>query len=113
MTKQTFLYMIKMLKQADKRCEEFNNTLDSILQMPFKNDGAKTDGFSMMLWPFEAVADIFKTLLVEMGESKGGAGWFIYEGIEQIENGGTEIEDDGITYKIKSFEDYYDYLNQR
>lgn len=43
-------------------------------------------------------------------EWEEGAEWFIYDGLSQINRGGTEIEENDKTYTIKSLKDYYDYL---
>lgn len=113
MKKETFLNMIEISKQTEKRCEDFNNGLEGLIRMPFRDGSYNNDATVMFYWPLEAVLEMFKAALMDMGESEEGAEWFIYEGIDQIDSGkGTEI-DDGKVYKINSYEDYYNYLMEK
>lgn len=111
MKKETFLRMIEIYKQTYKRCEEFNNDLENIIKKPFNDSDYKNDATVMFFWPLQAVTEAFMAMLMDMGESKEGAEWFIFEGIDFIDNDkNAEIEENGKSYIFKSYEDYYNYL---
>lgn len=98
----TFKESINLLNTLQVTLNNFNRELEKILG---------SDTSSMYYTPLHITEMyIINMLQIEFGESEEGAEWFIYEGLPQIENGGTEIEDDGKKWNIKSIKDYYDYL---
>lgn len=108
MTLKTFKSFIKTITDMEKRCEEFNTAMENVLSMPFNKDGYKNDSTCMFFFPLEGIQNLFiETLVNEFDESQEGAEWFVYEGIDQILKGGTEVNEQ----KIKTFEEYYNWLN--
>lgn len=104
---ETFLDLINTLLKMQELCKTFDNGIEKVLNMSFDKN-YESDSRSMLLFPVEGIDHlIIKILVNEFGESKDGAEWFVYEGIDQILNGGTKIND----WEIKSFEDYYNWLN--
>ena len=61
---------------------------------------------------YDIVSDHIVRILELNGESHDGAEWFVFDGLEQIEKDGTEIEENGKKYIIKTIKDYYDYLTE-
>ena len=97
-----FKDMINLMNTVSVELDNFNRGMERILG---------SDTSSMYYVPLNIVENyIISTLQTELGESKEGAEWFIYDGLSQINRGGTEIEENGKTYTIKSLKDYYDYL---
>lgn len=109
MKKETFIKLVNNYKKIETKSEEFSKGLESILNISFKN-WYEGENRVMFLWPIEGAATMLKDVLIDLGDSEEGAGWFIYEGIDQIDKGGTEIEANSMKYSIKSYGDYYDYL---
>ena len=99
---ETFAKLINYYHIMNQEMDSFNKSIDKIFG---------SDTYSMYIKPFTIIENlIIEILQDEFGESKEGAEWFIYEGLEQIEKGGTEIGENGKIYKIKSIKDYYNYL---
>lgn len=106
MKKESFLNMCETLEKIEQFCDGFNESMEKTLN---KSWDPKYDGDSrvMMLWPLEAIDELLINLIcTETNESKEGASWFVYEGMDQIKNGSTMIDD----IEIKSYEDYYNYI---
>lgn len=98
----SFKEMINLLNTISVELENFNRSMEKILG---------SDTSSMYYTPLNIVENyIMEMLHTELGESKEGAEWFIYDGLPQINSGGTEIEYNGKKWNIKSIKDYYDYL---
>ena len=101
-TFDTFKEMINMLQTMDVQLNNFNKSLQNLLG---------SDTRCMYYTPFQIVEKfIIKILQIEFNETKEGAEWFVYEGLSQIKNGGTSIEENGKIWNIKTIKDYYDYL---
>ena len=99
---ESFAKLINYYHIMNQEINRFNDYVDKIFG---------SDTRSMYIKPLEIIENlIIEILQDELGESKEGAEWFIYEGLSQIENGGTEIGENDKVYKIKSIKDYYDYL---
>lgn len=99
---EAFAEMINMMNFIKIEMDRFNDSMDSLLG---------SDTRSMYLTPLEIIDNfVIQILQNEFNETKEGAEWFVYEGLEQIKNGGTELTDDGKNYKISSIKDYYQYL---
>lgn len=97
-----FKDMINLMNTVGVELDNFNRGMERVLG---------SDTSSMYYAPLNIVENyIISTLQTELGESKEGAEWFIYNGLAQINRGGTEIGENGKTYTIKSLKDYYDYL---
>lgn len=98
----SFKEMINLLNTIGVELDNFNRGMERILG---------SDTSSMYYAPLNIVENyIIEILQTELGESKEGAEWFIYDGLSQINGGGTEIGENDKTYTIKSLKDYYDYL---
>lgn len=106
MTYQTFENIIKTYKQLTKRCDEFNQIMEKALNISLDEDKDRADSISFCLFPVEAVDKIIIDILMDEGETREGAEWFVYDGLEQIDNGGTEINDT----KINSLEEYFNFI---
>ena len=97
-----FKDMINLMNTVGVELDNFNRGMERVLG---------SDSSSMYYAPFNIVENyIISTLQTELGESKEGAEWFIYEGLPQIKRGGTSIEENGKIWDIKNIKDYYDYL---
>lgn len=102
MTEETFEEMCNLLKRTDDELDKFNKGMHDVLG---------SDSCSMYDKPLTLIEEfVIIALCNEFNESKEGAEWFVYEGIPQIKHGGTEIEDNGKKWSIKSTKDYYEYL---
>jgi len=101
MNYETFEELINLLESSYEECHNFNKSLESILG---------DDSVSMYYKPHDMICDTIQKILELNGESHEGAEWFVYDGLEQIRKGGTEIEENGKTYKINTIKDYYDFL---
>ena len=110
MTLDEFKYLLEMYEKVTARCDKFNNLLENALNFPLEENHYVSDSFSMLVFPIQAVSNIIIQFLVNMGESKDGAEWFMYEGLDQIKCGGTELEVNKKKYNINSIEDYYNFL---
>lgn len=100
---ETFEKIIKLLDDISLEADNFNNGLEKVFG---------SDSRCMYYEPFNIVENsIIEILQMEFNETKEGAEWFVYEGMEQIKSKGTEITVDKKTYKIKTMRDYYDYLS--
>ena len=100
---ETFEKIIKLLDDISLEVDNFNDGLQKMLG---------SDSCCMYYKPSYIVENsIIEILQMEFNETKEGAEWFVYEGIEQIKSKGTEITVDKKTYKIKTIRDYYDYLS--
>lgn len=100
-TFEEFETLVDLLKTSYSECRRFNKALEEVY------------GEDSSVWYYEQYEIVCKhlvKLLILNGESEDGADWFIYEGLEQIENGGTKIGFNGKEYNIKDLRDYYDYL---
>ena len=96
-----FEILVDLLKTSYSECRCFNKALEKVY------------GEDTSVWyykQYEIVCEHFIKILELNGESKDGAEWFVYEGLEQIEKGGTKIEFNGKIYDIKDLHGYYDYL---
>lgn len=99
---ETFEKIIKLLDDVSFEVDNFNDGLQKLLG---------SDCYCMYYEPFNIVQNsIIEILQMEFNETKEGAEWFIYEGLPQIKNGGTSIEENGKIWDIKNIKDYYDYL---
>lgn len=102
MTEKSFEEICNLIIETSSKLDEFNEGLDNILGC---------DTRSMYYKPLEIVENfVINVLQNEFNESKEGAEWFVYEGLRQIMKDGTEIEDNGKKWSIKSTKDYYEYL---
>lgn len=99
---ETFEKIIKLLDDIDLELDNFNDRLQKVF-------GA--DSCTMYYAPLSIINNyVIDFLQTEFNETKEGAEWFIYEGLPQIKNGGTSIEENGKIWNIKTINDYYDYL---
>ena len=99
---ETFEKIIKLLDNVSFEVDNFNDGLQKVLG---------SDTSCMYYKPSYIVENsIMEILQMEFNETKEGAEWFIYEGLSQIKNGGTSIEENGKIWDIKNIKDYYDYL---
>jgi hypothetical protein len=98
---ETFEELVKLIESSYKECQRFNDSLTKVLG---------NDSCVMYFEPFDIVCNGVTKILELNGESHEGADWFVYEGIQQIRNGGTEIGYNGEKYSIKTLKDYYDWL---
>ena len=99
---ETFEKIIKLLDDISLEADNFNDGLQKVLG---------SDSCCMYYEPCEIVKNsTIEILQMEFNETKEGAEWFIYEGLPQIKNGGTSIEENGKIWDIKNIKDYYDYL---
>ena len=99
---ETFEKIIKLLDDISLEVDNFNNGLEKVFG---------SDSCCMYYEQFNIVQNsIIEILQTEFNETKEGAEWFIYEGLPQIKNGGTSIEENGKIWDIKNIKDYYDYL---
>ena len=99
---ESFAELVNLIHLMKIETDRFNDSMDSLL-------GEDTRSFYIK--PLCIVEhSIIQILMNDFNETKEGAEWFVYEGLEQIENGGTELTYNGKTYKIKSIKDYYQYL---
>lgn len=103
MNYEMFEELIKLLKNSYEEMNKFNKALESVIG---------EDSVSMYYKPHDMICDTVIKILELNGESHDGAEWFVFDGLEQIEKGGTEIEDGGKKYVIKTIKDYYDYLTE-
>ena len=111
MTFEDFEFLLKTYAEVEARCNKFNDLFDQAINSPLNNDHSPADGYSMLIFPMDAVSSIIFHFITSMGESEDGAAWFLYDGLDQIkEFGKTEIEVDGKTIELESIKDYYDYL---
>ena len=98
---EEFETLVDLLKKSHEESRRFNKALEEVY------------GQDSCVWyytQYDIIADhIIKILLIN-GESEEGAEWFVYDGLEQIEKGGTEIGYDDKWYNIKTIRDYYDWL---
>lgn len=101
---ESFEILIDLLKSSYEECERINDCIYNLT--------SNKDTRSMYLKFYDIASEYIIRILEIEGESREGAEWFVYDGLNQIENGGTEIEDDGKIFKIKTIKDYYDYLKQ-
>ena len=102
MSFNTFKEMINMSQTMDIEMDIFNHNLQDLLG---------SDTCCMYYKPSYIVENsIIEILQMEFNETKEGAEWFIDEGLSQIKNGGTSIEENGKIWNIKTIKDYYDYL---
>lgn len=107
MTLKTFKNFIATIINMQKLCSKFDDGMETILNMPFIKDGFSSDSRSMLLFPVEGIQTLFiEAIINEFDESREGAEWFVYEGMDQIIHGGTEID----KMQIKSFDEYYKWL---
>lgn len=98
---EEFEILVDLLKKSYDECKRFNKALGDVC------------GEDSSIWyykQYDIVSENFIKILKLNGESDDGADWFVYEGLEQIENGGTEIGVEDKKYSIKNIHDYYDYL---
>ena len=99
---ETFEKIIKLLDDISIEVDNFNDGLQNVLG---------SDSCCMYYEQFNIVQNsIIEILQIEFNETEEGAEWFIYEGLPQIKNGGTSIEENGKIWNIKNIKDYYDYL---
>ena len=99
---ETFEKIIKLLDDISLEVDNFNDGLEKVFG---------SDSRCMYYEPCEIVKNsTIEILQMEFNETKEGAEWFIYEGLPQIKNGGTSIEENGKIWDIKNIKDYYDYL---
>lgn len=102
MSFDAFKEMINMLQTMDIELDKLNESLQNLLG---------SDTCCMYYKPSQIVErSIINILQDEFNESEEGAEWFIYDGLPQIKNGGTSIEENGKIWNIKTIKDYYDYL---
>ena len=101
MNYEVFEELIKLLKDSYEEMNKFNKALESVIG---------EDSVSMYYKPHDMICDTVVKILELSGESHDGAEWFAYEGLEQIEKGGTKVWIGEKEYNIKSIRDYYDWL---
>lgn len=98
---EEFEILIDLLKKSYEESRRFNKALEEVY------------GEDSCVWyytQYNIVSDHIIRILESNGESHEGAEWFIYEGLEQIEKGGTNICIGEKEYNIKNIRDYYDWL---
>jgi len=103
-TFDTFKLLVNSIHLAELECDSFNDSMERVLG---------NDTNSMYLKPLELINElVIDVLQTEFNESKDGAEWFVYEGINQINRGGTKITDISTKkeWNITSMKEYYDYL---
>ena len=82
-----FKDMINLMNTVGVELDNINRGMERVLG---------SDTSSMYYTPLNIVENyIISTLQTELGESKEGAEWIIYDGLSQINRGGTEIEENG------------------
>jgi len=102
MNYKSFKKLCEWVKKVEKDCDEFNKGMEKVLG---------SDTISMFLKPLERANELFVSLIAsEFNESKEGAEWLAYEGLKQIEVGGTEIKDGDKDWIITDLRGMYDYL---
>lgn len=101
MNYETFEELINLMKFAYEECRNFNKSLEQVFG---------EDSTVCYYKQYDIIVDHIIKILVINGESHDGAEWFVYDGLEQIEKGGTEIGYDDKWYNIKTIRDYYDWL---
>ena len=98
---EEFEILVDLLKKSYEESRRFNKALEEVY------------GQDTSVWyytQYDIVSDYVVKILELNGESHEGAEWFVYDGLEQIEKGGTEIGYDDKWYNIKTIHDYYDWL---
>ncbi len=101
-TYESFEVLLNLLQSMETECNTINKGMEHILG---------EDTCVMYFKPLNLVENYFIDVLQsEFNETKEGAEWFVYEGLAQINNGGTEIDDDSKEWHIHTVKDYYDYL---
>ena len=98
---EEFETLVDLLKKSYEESRRFDKALEEVY------------GEDSCVWyykQYDIVSEHIVRILELNGESHDGAEWFVYDGLEQIEKGGTEIEENGKKYIIKTIKDYYDYL---
>ena len=98
---EEFETLVDLLKKSYEESRRFNKALEEVY------------GEDSCVWyykQYDIVVDHLVQILELNGESHEGAEWFVYDGLEQIEKGGTEIGYDDKWYNIKTIRDYYDWL---
>jgi hypothetical protein len=101
-TLDTFKRMVELMKEVEDELNIFNKNLEKTFGV---------DSRCMYFAPLEIIQNsIVNVLQNEFSESKEGAEWFVHEGLAQIKNGGTSIEENDKIWDIKTIKDYYDYL---
>lgn len=99
---ETFEKTIKLLDDISLELDNFNDGLRKVLGV---------DSCAMYYVPSFIVDNyVIDFLQTELGESKEGAEWFVYDGLFQIKHGGTSIEENGKIWNIETIKDYYNYL---
>ena len=98
---EEFETLIDLLKKSHEESRRFNKALEEVY------------GQDSSVWyytQYDIISEHVIRILELNGESREGAEWFVYDGLEQIEKGGTEIGYHEEWYKIKTIHDYYDWL---
>ena len=98
---EEFEMLVDLLKRSYEECEKFNKELENIFG---------EDSVVIYTKQHNIVSEYVVRILELNGESHDGAEWFVYDGLEQIEKGGTEIGYHEERYNIKTIRDYYDWL---
>lgn len=105
---ETFIELCNIFQETSEKSSSVERELETVLGKGFRGSYGG-DNSIMLIWPVEAVGSMLQEILKDMGESKEGAKWFVYEGLDQITSGmGTTIDD----VEIQSIEDYYNYLKK-
>lgn len=98
---EEFEILIDLLKKSYEESRRFNKALEEVY------------GEDSCVWyytQYDIVSEHVVRILELNGESHDGAEWFVYEGLEQIEKGGTNIWIGEKEYNIKTIRDYYNWL---
>ena len=98
---EEFEILIDLLKKSYEESRRFNKALEEVY------------GEDSCVWYYtqcDIISDHVVRILELNGESHDGAEWFVYEGLEQIEKGGTKVWIGEKEYNIKTIHDYYDWL---
>ena len=98
---EEFETLVDLLKKSYEESRRFNKALEEVY------------GQDSSVWyytQYDIVSEHVVRILELNGESHEGAEWFVYDGLEQIEKGGTEIGYHEEWYNIKTIRDYYDWL---
>lgn len=106
-SEKTFITLIKNHKNFLEKIDKFTGDLTKTFS---------SESIIFLDWPVEYTCDVLKTIIMDIGETEESADWFVWEGIEQIDNGGTVVGEmvDGEWkyFKINSYKDYYKYITK-
>ena len=98
---EEFETLVDLLKKCDEESRRFNKALEEVYGK---------DSSVCYYTQYGIISEHVVRILELNGESHEGAEWFVYDGLEQIEKGGTEFGYNNEWYKIKTIHDYYNWL---